>query len=60
MANVHNRRQLLSLLKFEILRDAFRKSVRELSVSEDRWGELCIDLTSTDPDDEVVGRIIEK
>ncbi|QPC93017.1 hypothetical protein [Mesorhizobium sp. INR15] len=52
----------LFALDFDIVREAFIKSVVELAIPEDRWAaqarRLLMELADNEPDEEMIGSII--
>jgi hypothetical protein len=52
----------VSAFDFDIVREAFRKSVRELNLAEEHWAahakSLFQDFTGSEPDDTMVNHII--
>lgn len=52
----------ISAFDFDIVREAFRKSVRELNMAEEHWAahakSLFQDFTGTEPDEAMVNHII--
>ena len=52
----------VSAFAFDIIREAFRKSVRNLNLPEERWTEharsLVLDFTGREPDQSMIDRII--
>lgn len=54
----------LSAFEFDILREAFRKSVAEMNVAEGDWSEhakrLFRDMSDGEPDEQMIARIISR
>lgn len=54
--------EYLSAFAFDIIREAFRKSVRETNLAEEHWAEhaksLVLDFTGREPDERMIDRII--
>lgn len=52
----------ISAFAFDIVREAFRRSVRETNLAEERWAEyaklLCQEFTGVEPDQVLIDRII--
>jgi hypothetical protein len=52
----------LSAFEFDILREAFRKSVKEMNIGKDHWADharrLYREMSDGEPDESMISRII--
>lgn len=61
MAKDHDCGQI-SAFEFDVVRKAFRTSVREMNLAENQWAEharsLCRHMTDDEPDQSIIGHIV--